>query len=93
MMKLMMMLINELASMDFDCDMQNETYTMVYAKNAVVNALYVDIINPTIVAPPRCPMHFGKLRFTMDVPTATLLMIIGTAWLNLVIPNTVSENA
>ena len=92
-MKLMMMLINELESMDFDCDMQNETYTMVYAKNAVVNDFNGFIINPTTVAPPRCPMHLGKLRFTMDVPTATLLMISGTAWLNLSIPNVLSENS
>ena len=73
---------------------------MVYHKNAVVNCLHFGVslnammtaeIKATIVAPPMCPMHFGKLRFTRDTPTATPDISNGTAWLNFYMPNDASK--
>jgi hypothetical protein len=48
-------------------------------------------IRATPAAPQTCPMHFGKLRFTKDTPTATPDINNGTAWLNFDMPNNASN--
>jgi hypothetical protein len=53
--------------------------------------MYPIEIRATPAAPQTCPMHFGKLRFTRDTPTATPDINNGTAWLNFDMPKDASN--
>jgi hypothetical protein len=53
--------------------------------------MYPIEIKATPAAPQTCPMHFGKLRFTKDTPTATPEISNGTVWLNFDMPNDASN--
>jgi hypothetical protein len=64
------------------------TYTMVYPKNAVTKRFVNHpAIAPAKIAPIKCPRIFMKVRFTMDAPTVTEVIMRGIALLNWDRPN------